>query len=162
PRARFFGRLYVQVIFAVGLGALLGYFEPDFGIALKPFSDTFIKTIKIVVAPIIFVTIAVGIAKMGDMKRVALFGVKALIYFEIVSTLALIIGMLVGNTWQIGRGINADTKTFDLKLVETYAQSAKSLTISDFLLNIVPANFIDPFAKGDILPVLFLALLSGF
>jgi Na+/H+-dicarboxylate symporter len=88
--------------------------------------------------------------------------VKALIYFEIVSTLALIIGMLIGNIWKIGQGINADTRTFDLKLVETYAQNAKSLTISDFLLNIVPNNFIEPFARGDILPVLFLALLSGF
>jgi Na+/H+-dicarboxylate symporter len=162
PRTWLFKRLYVQVIFAVGLGALLGYYEPDFGIALKPWGDTFIKAIKIIVAPVIFVTIAVGIAKMGDMKRVALFGVKALIYFEIVSTLALIIGMAVGNIWKIGQGINADAKTFDLKLVETYAQGAKSLTITDFLLNIVPNNFIDPFAKGDILPVLFLALLSGF
>jgi Na+/H+-dicarboxylate symporter len=162
PRARLFKKLYVQVIFAVGLGALIGHFQPDFGKALQPFSDTFIKAIKIVVAPIIFVTIAAGIAKMGDMKRVAVVGVKALIYFEIVSTLALIIGMLVGNIWTIGQGINADTQTFDLKLVETYAQNAKSLTISDFLLNIVPSNFIEPFARGDILPVLFLALLSGF
>jgi Na+/H+-dicarboxylate symporter len=162
PRRPLFSRLYVQVIFAAGFGALLGYLEPGIGIALKPWSDTFIRAIRIVVAPIIFVTIAVGIAKMGDMKRVALFGVKALIYFEIVSTLALIIGMLVGNIWKIGHGINADAKTFDLKLVETYTQGAKSLTIPDFLLNIVPNNFIDPFAKGEILPVLFLALLSGF
>lgn len=161
PRVRLFNKLYVQVILAVALGALLGYLEPDFGIALQPFGDVFIKAIKIVVAPIIFVTIVAGIAKMGDMRRVALVGGKALIYFEIVSTLALIIGILVGNIWKIGLGINADAKTFDLKLVEPYAQNAKSLTVSDFLLNIVPSNFIEPFARGDILPVLFLALLSG-
>jgi aerobic C4-dicarboxylate transport protein len=162
PRPWLFSRLYVQVIFAVGIGALLGYFEPDIGIALKPFGDIFIKAIKIVVAPIIFVTIVAGIARMGDMRRVALVGAKALIYFEIVSTLALIIGMIVGNIWKIGQGMNADAKTFDLKLVENYAQYGKSLTVSEFFLNIVPNNFIEPFAKGDILPVLFLALMSGF
>jgi aerobic C4-dicarboxylate transport protein len=159
--ARVFNKLYVQVIFAVGLGALIGYFEPNFGIKLKPGGDAFIKAIKIVVTPIIFVTIVVGIAKMGSMKRVALFGVKALIYFEIVSTLALIIGMFVGNVWKIGLGINADAKTFDVKLVETYAKNAQGLTLSDYLFNIIPNNFVEPFARGDILPVLFLAVLLG-
>jgi aerobic C4-dicarboxylate transport protein len=159
--ARVFSKLYVQVILAVALGALIGYFEPDFGIKLKPWGDAFIKAIKIIVAPIIFVTIVVGIGKMGSMKRVALFGVKALIYFEIVSTLALIIGMFVGNVWKIGLGINADAKTFDIKLVENYAKNAQGLTLSDYLLNIIPNNFIEPFARGDILPVLFLALLLG-
>jgi Na+/H+-dicarboxylate symporter len=162
PRTRLFSKLYVQVILAVCAGAVLGYYEPEFGIALKPFSDTFIKAIKIIVAPIIFVTIATGIAKMGDMRRVAVVGGKALIYFEIVSTLALIIGMLVGNIWKAGQGINAETKIFDPRLVEAYSQNAKYLTVSDFLLNIVPSNFVEPFARGDILPVLFLALLSGF
>jgi aerobic C4-dicarboxylate transport protein len=161
PWTRPFSKLYVQVIFAVVFGALLGYFQPDFGIALKPFGDVFIKAIKIVVAPIIFVTIASGIAKMGDMRRVAIVGGKALIYFELISTLALIVGMLAGNIWKSGQGINADARIFDPKLVESYAQNAKSLTVYDFLLNIVPSNFIEPFAKGDILPILFLALLSG-
>jgi aerobic C4-dicarboxylate transport protein len=160
PRA-LFKTLYVQVILAVGLGALIGYFEPEFGVKLKPWGDAFIKAIKIVVGPIIFVTIVAGIAKMGNMRRVAVFGAKAIIYFEVVSTLALIIGITVGNFWKAGQGINADTKTFDTKLVEAYAKGAHDLTLTDFFLNIIPNNFIEPFARGDILPVLFLALLVG-
>lgn len=161
-RGRPFGRLYVQVILAIGIGAAIGHFAPATGIALKPWGDVFIKAIKAIVAPIVFVTVVVGIAKMGSMRKVAIFGAKALIYFEVASTLALIIGITVGNLWPIGRGMNADAKTFDPKLVESYAKSAEHLSITDFFVNIVPSNLIEPFAKGDILPVLFLALLLGF
>ena len=155
-------RLYVQVIIAVVLGAALGYLAPNFSVNLKPFADAFVKAIKVVVGPIIFTTIALGIAHMRDIRHVANVGVKALIYFEVASTLALAIGMIVGNIWQIGTGLNADPAAFDPKLVESYAKSAKDTGLVEFLLSIVPNSFVEPFVKGDILPVLFLAVLLGF
>ena len=114
----FYRKLYVQVLAAVFLGAALGYAVPDFSVHLKPFGDAFVKAIKVVVCPIIFTTIALGIAKMRDIRYVANVGVKALIYFEVASTLALIIGMVVGNVWQVGRGLNADPAAFGPKAVE--------------------------------------------
>jgi aerobic C4-dicarboxylate transport protein len=154
-------KLYVQVLIAVAFGAALGYVYPEFAIALKPYGDVFVRAIKVVVAPIIFTTIVVGIAKMGDIRRVAHVGVKALIYFEVVSTLALIIGMIVGNLWKAGLGLNANPATFDTKAVEGYAKVAKDLTLSDFFLSMVPTSFVEPFVKGDIMPVLFIAVLLG-
>jgi aerobic C4-dicarboxylate transport protein len=154
-------KLYVQVLLAVALGALLGYAYPDLSTYLKPFGDAFIRAIKVVVAPIIFATIVVGIAKMGDIRRVAIVGLKALIYFELVSTLALIIGMIVGNLWKVGAGLNADPAAFDPKAVETYAKLAKNITLSDFLQSVIPASFVEPFVSGDIMPVLFIAVLLG-
>lgn len=155
-------RLYVQVLAAVVLGSALGFAYPEFSVHLKPFGDAFVKAIKVVVAPIIFTTIALGIAKMGDIRQVANVGVKALIYFEIASTLALVIGMVVGNLWPIGVGLNVDPHAFDPKAVEAYAKVAKDLSLSDFLLSIIPTSFVEPFVKGDILPVLFIAVLLGF
>jgi aerobic C4-dicarboxylate transport protein len=155
-------KLYVQVLAAVVLGTALGYAYPEFSAHLKPFSDAFVKAIKVVVAPIIFTTVAIGIAKMGDIRQVANVGVKALIYFEIASTLALIVGMVVGNLWPVGVGLNADPQAFDPKAVEAYAKVAKELSLSDFLISIVPTSFVEPFVRGDILPVLFLAVLLGF
>jgi aerobic C4-dicarboxylate transport protein len=157
----FYRKLYVQVLVAVALGAALGYALPDFSIQLKPIGDVFIKAIKVVVAPIIFTTIALGIAKMRDIRHVANVGVKALIYFEVASTLALIIGMVVGNVWQVGGGLNADPAAFDPKAVEAYAKVAKDVGLADFLLSIVPSSFVEPFVKGDIMPVLFIAVLLG-
>src|SRR6267154_807774 len=154
-------KLYVQVLVAVALGAILGHLYPDLSVHLKPYGDAFIKAIKVVVAPIIFTTIVVGIAKMGDIRRVANVGVKALIYFEVASTLALIIGMIVGNFWKVGIGLNADPAAFDPKAVDAYAKVAKSVTMSDFFLSIIPTSFVEPFVKGDILPVLFIAVLMG-
>jgi aerobic C4-dicarboxylate transport protein len=154
-------KLYVQVLIAVVLGAILGYAYPDLSSALKPVGDAFVRAIKVMVTPIIFTTIVVGIAKMGDIRRVANVGVKALIYFEVASTLALIIGMVVGNLWKVGVGLNADPAAFDLKTVEGYAKLAKNLTLSDFLLSAIPTSFVAPFVNGDILPVLFIALLFG-
>src|SRR6202048_1256190 len=154
-------KLYIQVLMAVALGALLGYAYPDLSVYLKPYGDAFVRAIKVVVAPIIFTTIVVGIAKMGDIRRVANVGVKALIYFEVASTLALIIGMIVGNLWKVGVGLNADPAAFDTKAVEAYAKVAKSVTMSDFFLSIIPPSFVEPFVKGDIMPVLFIAVLLG-
>jgi aerobic C4-dicarboxylate transport protein len=154
-------KLYVQVLIAVVLGAILGYAYPDLSSALKPVGDAFVRAIKVMVTPIIFTTIVVGIAKMGDIRRVANVGVKALIYFEVASTLALIIGMVVGNLWKVGVGLNADPAAFDLKAVEGYAKLAKNVTLSEFLLSAIPTSFVAPFVNGDILPVLFIALLFG-
>ncbi len=154
-------RLYVQVLVAVALGAVLGFAYPDFSVHLKPYGDAFVRAIKVIVAPIIFTTIAVGIAKMGDIRRVANVGAKALIYFEAASTLALIIGMIVGNFWKAGVGLNADPAAFDPRAVEAYAKVAKDVTLSDFFLSIIPTSFVEPFVKGDVMPVLFIAVLLG-
>jgi aerobic C4-dicarboxylate transport protein len=157
----FYRKLYVQVLVAVALGALLGYAFPDLSSYLKPFGDAFVRAIKVVVTPIIFTTIVVGIAKMGDIRRVANVGVKALIYFEVASTLALVIGMTVGNLWKVGVGLNADPAAFDPKAVESYAKLAKNITLSDFFQSIIPSSFVEPFVKGEIMPVLFIAVLLG-
>src|ERR1700710_263396 len=157
----FYRKLYLQVLVAIAIGAMLGYFYPDFSILLKPYGDAFVRAIKVVVAPIIFTTIVVGIAKMGDIRRVANVGVKSLIYFEVASTLALIIGMVVGNVWKVGVGLNADPAAFDNKAVEGYAKIAKNITLSDFFMSIIPTSFVEPFVKGDIMPVLFIAILLG-
>ena len=154
-------KLYVQVLIAVTLGAILGFAFPDFSVHLKPYGDAFVRAIKVIVAPIIFTTIAVGIAKMGDIRRVANVGAKALIYFEVASTLALIIGMMVGNGWKVGIGLNADPAAFDPRAVEAYAKIAKDVTLSDFFLSMIPTSFVEPFVKGDIMPVLFIAVLLG-
>ena len=158
----FYRRLYVQVLAAVVVGTVLGYLAPNFSVALKPLGDAFVKAIKVVVGPIIFTTIALGIAQMRDIRRVANVGVKALIYFEIASTLALIIGMIVGNVWKIGAGLNADPVAFDPKVVEGYAKVAKNIGLQEFLLSIIPNSLVEPFVKGDIMPVLFVAVLLGF
>jgi aerobic C4-dicarboxylate transport protein len=154
-------RLYVQVLIGVAIGIALGYAEPQLAISLKPFGDAFIKAIKLMVAPIVFVTVVVGIATMGNIRRVASVGLKAIIYFEIVSTLALIVGMVAGNIWPVGAGINVDPKTFDPGAVASYVNQAKSMTVTDFLLNIIPTTFIDPFVKGEVLQILFVAVLFG-
>ncbi len=160
-RPSIFGKLYVQVLIGVLLGILLGFVDPVLASSFKPLGDGFIKAIKVVITPIIFTTIVVGIATMGDMRRIAGVGVKALVYFEIVSTLALIIGMAVGNVWPVGATINADPNAFDPKAVAGYVNTAQSVNLTDFLLNIIPSTFLDPFAKGEILQVLFVAILFG-
>lgn len=160
-RGLYYDRLYLWVIAAVVAGALLGHYRPDLAMTLKPYGDAFIKAIKVVVIPLIFVTIVVGVGKVKTLKSVAHVGVKALIYFEIVSTLALITGLAVGNVWKVGAGMNANTRTIDTKSIEGYIKTAKELHPSDFFLNIIPNTFLEPFAKGDILPVIFLALLFG-
>jgi aerobic C4-dicarboxylate transport protein len=158
---RIFGKLYVQVLIGVALGIALGYAEPVFATSLKPLGDAFIKAIKLMVGPIIFTTVVVGIATMGDIRRVAAVGLKALIYFEIVSTLALVIGMVAGNVVPLGAHMHVDPGTFDAANVTGYVNQARSLNLTDFLLNIIPATFVDPFAKGEILQILFIAILFG-
>src|SRR5262252_8697990 len=158
---RSFGKLYIQVLIGVAIGVALGYAEPQLAISVKPLGDAFIKAIKVMVAPIVFTTVVVGIATMGDLRRVASVGIKALIYFEIVSTLALLVGMAVGNVWEFGAGMNIDPRTLDASAVASYVNQAKSLIITDFLLNIIPTTFVDPFEKGEILQILFLSVLFG-
>ena len=155
-------KLYVQVLIAIGAGVLLGAFYPSLATAMKPMSDGFITLIRAVVPPIIFATVAVGIAKMGDMRRVGVVGLRAIIYFEIVSTLALFIGLAVGNMVQPGAGLHIDPAHLDEKAVAGYATSAKSLTIVDFLIKMIPSNLVGAVAQGDILPVLVMAVLFGF
>lgn len=158
----FYKVLYVQVLFAIVCGVLLGYFEPKLGVDLKPLGDGFIKLVKMIIAPVIFCTVVHGIAGMQDMKKVGRVGGKALLYFEIVSTLALAIGLVVANVAQPGAGFNADVSTLDTKAIEGFTAKAHAQTTTEFLLNIIPSTFVDAFAKGDILQVLLLAILFGF
>jgi len=158
----FYKKMYIQVIIAVILGSLVGLFAPGIGEQLRPLAFTFIKLIKMIITPVIFATIVVGIAKMGDMRRVAKVGVKTLIYFEVASTLALIIGLIVINVWQIGSGIHADPAHLDASAVQGFAKSGQDLTMLSFLMNIIPQTFVDPFVTGNLLQVVFLAALFGF
>lgn len=154
-------KLYIQVIIGVLIGTTIGYFEPQIAVAMKPLGDVFIRAIKAIVTPIIFLTIVVGIATIGDMRKVASIGVKAIIYFEVASTIALLIGITVGNLWPVGRGINADPATLDAGAVSTFVEKAHDVTLVDFFINIIPQTFLSPFVSGEILPVLFVAVLFG-
>jgi aerobic C4-dicarboxylate transport protein len=154
-------KLYVQVLAAMLIGALLGILDPEVAVGLKPLGDAFIKAIRALIAPIVFLTVVVGIARIGDMRRIAGIGVKSLIYFEIVSTLALLIGLAVANLYHFGAGINADPAALNEKLAAGAAESAKWPSLVDFLLAIIPASFVGAFTSGEILPVLFLAILFG-
>jgi len=158
----FYKILYVQVLFAIAVGILLGVFAPSLAVAMKPLGDGFIKLIKMIIAPVIFCTVVSGIAGMQDMKKVGRVGGKALLYFEIVSTFALAIGLIVANVIQPGAGFNANPATLDTKAIAEYTAKTKSLSTVDFLLNIIPNTFVDAFAKGDILQVLLISILFGF
>jgi len=162
PSARsWFSHLYVQVIIGVVLGMMVGGFFPEAGKELKPLGDGFIRLIKMMIAPIIFCTVVHGIASMGELKKLGRIGFKALLYFEIVSTLALIIGLVVVNIVRPGDGFNIDPKTLDPTATENYAQKAKSLSTVSFLMNIIPGTFLEPFVTGDLLQVLFIAVLMA-
>ncbi len=154
--------LYAQVITAIVIGVLVGHFWPQTGEALKPLGDGFIKLIKMIIAPIIFCTVVVGIAGMEDMKRVGKTGGYALLYFEVVSTVALIVGLLVVNVLQPGDGMHVDPKTLDTKGIAAYTGPGKLQGTVDFLLAIIPTTVVDAFAKGEMLQVLLFALLFGF
>ena len=153
--------LYAHVLFAIVCGIILGHFWPETGEAMKPFGDAFIKLIKMIIAPIIFCTVVTGIAGMEDMKKVGRVGGKALLYFEVVSTLALIIGLLVVNTLKPGVGFNADPASIDTKNIASYTTAAKSQSTVDFLMNVIPNTLVDAFAKGEILQVLLFSVLFG-
>jgi aerobic C4-dicarboxylate transport protein len=158
---RFYRSLHFQVLAGILIGIALGIFYPKTGEAMKPLGDGFIKLIRMVIAPIIFCTVVVGIANVGDMKKLGRIGVKALLYFEVVSTLSLIIGLIVVTVFQPGAGINATAATLDAKSVAEYAAPNKALHTVDFLLNIIPDTVVNAFAKGEILQVLFIAILFG-
>ena len=157
-----FKSLYFQVLVAITIGVLLGHYYPDTGAAMKPLGDGFIKLIKMIIAPIIFCTIVVGIAGMKDMKKVGKTGGYALLYFEIVSTVALMIGLIVVNVWQPGVGMNVDVSSLDAKSVAMYAAPGKMVSTTDFMMNIIPVSVVDAFAKGDILQVLLFSILFGY
>jgi aerobic C4-dicarboxylate transport protein len=154
--------LYFQVIVAILIGVLLGHFYPETGAAMKPLGDGFIKLIKMIIAPIIFCTVVVGIAGMEDMKRVGKTGGLALLYFEIVSTLALIVGLVIINVLQPGVGMNIDPHSLDTKSIAAYTGPGKMATTTDFLLNVIPTTVVDAFAKGEILQVLLFSVMFGF
>ncbi|MDH6300316.1 dicarboxylate/amino acid:cation symporter [Polynucleobacter sphagniphilus] len=158
----FYRVLYFQVIFAVITGVLLGHFYPELGVAMKPWGDAFIKAIKMLISPIIFCTVVLGIAGMEDMKKVGKTGGLALLYFEIVSSLALIIGLMVVNILQPGVGMNIDPASIDTRGIAAYTGPGKLGTTTDFLINIIPNTAVEAFAKGEILQVLFIAVLFGF
>ena len=154
--------LYFQVICAIIFGVLLGYFFPDVGAQMKPFGDGFIRLIKMIIAPVIFCTVVTGIAGMEDMKKVGKTGGLALLYFEVVSTIALIIGLIVVNVCQPGVGMHVDPSTLDSGAVAAYTGPGKMQTTTQFLMNIIPHTVVGAFADGEILQVLFFSLLFGF
>ena len=158
----FYRSLYFQVITAIVIGALLGHFLPATGEAMKPLGDGFIKLIKMIIAPIIFCTVVVGIAGMEDMKKVGKTGGLALLYFEVVSSIALIVGLIIVNLVQPGAGMHIDPASLDTKSVAAYTGPGKMPGTTEFLLNVIPSSVIDAFAKGDILQVLLFSVLFGF
>ncbi|MGD0579673.1 MAG: dicarboxylate/amino acid:cation symporter [Bryobacteraceae bacterium] len=153
--------LYLQVLLAITAGILLGVFAPATAAAMKPFGDGFIKLIKMIIAPVIFCTVVLGIAGTEDLKKVGRTGGLALLYFEVVSTLSLIVGLCVVNLIRPGAGMNVDVRSLDLGAVSAYAGPGKMQSTKDFLLGIIPSTFFDAFARGDILQVLLIAVLVG-
>jgi aerobic C4-dicarboxylate transport protein len=153
--------LYVQVLIAVVLGALLGHFQPEFAAKLQPLGDAFIKVVKMLVAPIIFTSIVIGLGGMRDLRKAGRVGLKALLYFEALTTIALVIGLVVVNWLQPGAGIHANAATLDVTHIAGYTAAANKLGLVEFLLHIIPDTFLGAFTSGEILQVLFLALLCG-
>ena len=158
----FYRSLYLQVLFAVVIGVLLGHFYPQVGADMKPLGDGFIKLIKMIIAPIIFCTVVVGIAGMEDMKKVGKTGGLALLYFEIVSTLALIVGLIIVNLVEPGKGMNVNVAALDTKGIAAYTGPGKMASTTEFLMGIIPNTVVDAFAKGEILQVLLFSVLFGF
>ncbi len=155
--------IYVQVLIAIALGILVGALWPKIGVAVKPLGDGFIKLIKLVIAPVIFCTVAGGIARMGDIKAFGRVGVKALLYFEVVSSLALVLGLLVGRTLKPGAGFNIDPKTIDPSIAAGYLEKAKhGEGLVAYLLHLIPETFFGAFSEGNLLQVLLIAILTGF
>ena len=154
--------LYVQVLIAVALGIALGYFAPDLGKQMKPFGDAFIKLVKMLIAPIIFLTVVHGIASMSDMRKVGRVGLKAIIYFEALTTVALVIGLVIVNVLKPGVGMNVDPASLDAASVAKYQQAAKDQTVTDFFLHVIPDQVVGAFAQGEIIQVLLIAILFAF
>ncbi|WP_426435912.1 dicarboxylate/amino acid:cation symporter [Bradyrhizobium genosp. P] len=161
PTVPWFGRLYVQVLLGIALGSLIGYLWPDVGTALKPLGDALIKMIKMAIAPIIFLTVVHGIASLGDMRKAGRIGLKALIYFEATTTIALILGLIVINLTQPGVGMHVSLASLDSKLVASYVTQSHDQSVVGFLMNIIPSTVGGAFTSGDTLQVLFFAILFG-
>jgi aerobic C4-dicarboxylate transport protein len=162
PRRPWYKVLYIQVLIAIAIGILIGHFYPDLGKALKPLGDGFIALIKMMIAPVIFCTVVHGIASMGDLKKLGRVGVKTLVYFEVVSTLALGVGLLVGEIVQPGAGFNIDPASLDANAVSAYVTRAKDESFVQHLMQIIPDTFASAFVKGDLLQVLLVSILTGF
>ena len=154
--------LYVQVIIAIVIGVILGHFYPSFSVQMKPFGDGFIKLIKMMIGPIIFCTIVTGIAGMQDTKKVGRVGLKAIIYFEIVTSIALLIGLIVINVLKPGKGMNVDISTLDSGALNNYLTESKTGSATDFIMHIIPDNIVNALSNGDLLQVLFFSILLGF
>ena len=161
-RAPWYRSLYLQVLVAIALGVALGHFMPQLGEQMKPLGDGFIKLIKMIIAPIIFCTVVLGIAGMENMKKVGKTGGLALLYFEVVSSVALVIGLVVVNLVQPGAGMHVDANALDTKGISAYVEPGKMKGTVDFLLSVIPSSVVDAFAKGDILQVLMFSVLFGF
>ncbi|AZV23273.1 dicarboxylate/amino acid:cation symporter [Mesorhizobium sp. M7A.F.Ce.TU.012.03.2.1] len=160
-RKPFYAQLYVQVLVAITLGILLGHFYPSVGESMKPLGDAFIKLVKMIIAPVIFLTVTTGIAGMSDLQKVGRVAGKAMLYFLTFSTLALIIGLVVANVVQPGAGFNIDPATLDASTISNYAAKAHDQSVTGFLMNIIPSTIVGAFADGDILQVLFFSVLFG-
>jgi aerobic C4-dicarboxylate transport protein len=158
----FYRLLWVQVLVAIGLAIVLGYVDPARAVAMKPLGDAFIRLITMIITLIIFCTVVTGIAGMENLKKVGRVGGLALLYFELVSTIALLIGLVVGNVLRPGSGFNVNVATLDAKAVADYVGQAKAQSVTEFLMHIIPTTVFDAFARGDILEVVFIALLFGF
>jgi len=158
----FYMGLSFQVLVGVAIAIILGYVSPTRAVAMKPLGDVFIRLITMIITLVIFCTLVTGIAGMEDMKKVGRVGGKALLYFEVVSTLALLIGLVVGNVVHPGSGLNVDPATLDPKAVAEYAGQGKAQSVTEFLVHIIPNTIVDAFTRGDILQVLFVSLLFGF
>jgi len=158
---RWWGNLYLQVLVAIAIGIALGHFRPELGAAMKPFGDAFIKLVKMVIAPVIFLTIVAGIAKIGNLRRVGRIGIKALVYFEVLTTAALVIGLVVANTLQPGAGMGVDVADIDASGVDAYRKAAHEQGVVAFLLDLIPHDFLSAFTEGKLLQVLLVSVLSG-
>jgi aerobic C4-dicarboxylate transport protein len=163
PRPKpFYASLWVQVSVAIVVAVIFGYVSPVHAVAMKPLGDAFIRIITMIITVMIFCTVVTGIAGMQDLRKVGRVGGKALLYFEVISTLALLVGIVVGNVVQPGSGFNVDASKLDAHAVADYAGQAKAQTVADFLMHIIPTTIVDAFAKGDILEVVFVSILFGF
>jgi aerobic C4-dicarboxylate transport protein len=161
-RTRWYSVLYIQVLIAIAIGVALGHFYPHAGVAMKPLGDAFIQLIRMMIAPVIFCTVVHGISSMGDLKRVGRVGVKTLFYFEAVSTVALVIGLIVGLLVQPGAGFNIDPSTLDPKSVAGYVTRAKDDSVVAHLMAIIPNTYFDALGRGDLLQILLISILTGF
>lgn len=162
PRRRFYQYLYFQVLCAIWFGVFLGYFYPEASVRLKPFADAFVKLTKMLTAPLVFFTVVNGIASMDSMKKVGRVGLKSIYYFEIITLLAMLLGLLVSTLWHPGTGMNIDPSTLDAKSIATYTARPASQSGIDYLMHIIPSTIVGAFAEGEILQVLFFAVLFAF